>query len=287
MSSEYFIRKLEHMCDDARQRSSEISATDVLVHTAKYLDSDSHLFTEDGQHLFSLSDTIPRSGMIHIFNTSKDTPSFEFLHSLDASSNSPYHYAATYHLDDVFHHITKSKTDKIMSKNIDHNRVKSLCLHTHPDTNHTVSSILVEKDRMHILASCLSEALNIDPFQCEFEDIYTTWLHDSILCDAKSTANYLQRCHKRSMTTSLKRGMHTHPYEHLTPMDIVLSAPHSNQMYYVDIILKDFIGGYKLGSTKMDMVLGRLRDVDKMTSEKISEFVGKCLLDTIFYKHLK
>jgi hypothetical protein len=275
------------MCDEARHRSSFVNSTDVLVHSAKYLDRESHLFTEDGLHIFSLSDSVPMNGMVHIFNAIKESPSYEFLHSLDASFYSPYHYAATYHLDDVFHHITKSRVDRSLSKKVDHNIVRSLCLYSHPETKHTVPSILIEKDRMPILASCLSEALHIDPFDSEFEDIYLTWLHECIMSDAKSTANYLQRCHKRGMTHSLKRGGDVSPREHLSPMDIVLTTPHKNQMYYIDIILKDFVGGYKLVSTNIDMLLGRLNHIQKMTSGSLASFIEKCLFDTVSHTIIK
>ena len=286
MSSDYFIRKLEHMCDDARQRSSLIDSTDILVHSAKYFDRESDLFTEEGLHIFSLFNTMPKDGMVQIFNATKNTPSFDFLHSLDASCTSPYHYAATYEVDEVFDHLTKTRADKSLSHQVDHNIVKSLCLHPHPETNHTVSSILIEKDKMAILASCLSEALYIDPFESEFREIYMTWLHECILSDARSTANYLQKCHTRNMAHSLQRGNDMKPHEHMSPLDIVLTSPHVNQMYYVDVILKDFVGGYKLVSTQIDVILGRLNHIEKMTTEDVSSFVERCLFDTVCFKHI-
>jgi hypothetical protein len=284
MSSQYFIDKLEYICEEAKRKSMKADATDILVHTAKHLDRDSYLFTQDGMHVFSLSHTIPKSGMHHIFHTAKDGPCHDFLHAIDACSLSPYHYAATYDLNDVFDFVTDSRID-VAKGHVNHKTVKSLCLHTHPETKHSVPSLLIEKDKMATLATCMTEALDVNPFESEFEDTYSSWLHECILSDARSTANYLMRCHKRNMARSLQRPiLDSYPREPMSPMDILLTAPHKNQMFYLDIILGDFPGGYRLISTSLDIIIARTSAVSKMTSESMFSFVTKCLVDTISFK---
>lgn len=269
------------MCQDARRKSTFINLTDVLIHSTKYLDRESTLFTEDGLHMFSLSDVIHHHGISHIFNSIKEAPSYDFFHSLDVSHSSLYHYAALYNFDDAFEYITQCKMDKQLSKCIDHRVIKSLCLHNQPESLHTVPSILIEKDRMHTLASCIHETLKIDPFSSEFDDVYVTWLHESILSDAKSTANYLQTCHKRKMESALQRDWGHFSKEPMSPMDIALSAPHNNQMYYIDFVLKDFVGGYRLSCTSIDLLLSRIKHIQKLTTDHVCNLIEKCIIDNI------
>jgi len=281
MSSSYFTRKLECLCDEASNASRTIDPTDVMVHTAKYLDSDSDLFTEDGHHIFSLSRVIPKEAMQHIFHAAKHGPNKSFLHLIDNASFSPYHYAATYDLDDVFKHVVDCKVGE-GKRGLNHSVVKSLCLYPHPETFQSVPSLLIEKDKMSTLATCMNEALGINPLDSQFEDTYLSWLHECMVCDAKSTANYIQRCHRRHMEKALKRSRFAFPIEHMSPLDILLTTNHENKAFYTDMVLSGIDGSFKLISTTPEMLLCGKWIANASTDDRFS-FVEKCITDTVLY----
>ncbi len=283
MSNNYFIRKLEEVCDDARRTSSFIDPSFVYMHSSKYLDQDSHLFTEEGKHLFSLCHSILPSTMTHIFNSVKESPPHNFFHSLDKDYKSIFHYSALHSLDEVFHFLCDRGNS---TTGLDFEIIKSLCLFNHPDTNESVSSILIEKDKAHILANCLCDTLHIDPFQSEFDNMYSTWLHECILVDAKRTANYLLKCHNKGMEKSLVRSYNSHPVEPLTPLDIVFTSEHNCQMYYIDAILGNFEHGFKLGRVKIEYLVSSIKRIRRMTNFDVPDFIAKCVADTIKYKTL-
>ena len=276
------MRKLENMCEESERASLKLCTPDIMVHTAKHLDSDSELFTEDGRHLFSLCSVMSPDAMQHIFHVAKHSRQSGFLHSIDNAMYSPYHYAAMHNLHQVFDHVTQCHFKLKAQSNIDHTTVKALCLYHHPDTKQSVPSILIEQDKMSTLATCMNEALGIQPFDSEFEDTYLSWLHESVLSNARSTANYLQRCHGNSMKLSLQRSRWSYPIEHTSPLDILLSSDHKNQAYYTDVILSDIDGSYKLICTTPEMVMcgGWIAN---MTTDDRLDFIEKCMTDTILF----
>ena len=90
-------------------------------------------------------------------------------------------------------------------------------------------------DKTDILHKFLYESLSILPFESEFQDIYTTWLHDAISSDSKQTSTFLlvlyqqhKRNHRDSMKKALQRSIHQNPKEYVTPMDLALLSEHGH-----------------------------------------------------------
>ena len=274
------MRKLENMCEESERTSVKLCTPDIIAHTAKHLDIDSELFTEDGRHLFSLCSVMSPDAMQHIFRVAKHTRQTDFFHCIDNDMYSPYHYAAMHNLDQVFDHVTYCRRNLKTQSNIDNYTVKSLCLYNHPDTKQSVPSLLIEQDKVSILQTCMNEILGIHPFDSQFKDTYLTWLHESLISNARSTAYYLRRIHGRDMRSSLLRSRWALPIEHTSPLDILLSSDHKNQAYYTDVILSDIDGSYKLICTSPEMVMcGGW--IATMTTDDRLNFVEKCMTDTI------
>ena len=134
MSTHFFIQKLDEICFDARQNEKQVPSSEIFVHTAKYLDSNSTLTTENGKHVLSFGDVIHKSAMSHIFDKIKYNKNIWFL---DSNFYSPLHYAAIHELDNIFDHATKHH------HKIGKTKLQNLALHVHPETKHSTSSLLI------------------------------------------------------------------------------------------------------------------------------------------------
>ena len=275
MSSVKFINDLESLCQRSDGNfSSNVPHSDVRVLAAKYLYRESKLLTEDGHHVFSLCSSIPKSAMRFVFDTVKYTNHPQLFYGVDSASYSPYHYAAMHDLDGVFDHLVKC------GRGLDAGRIRSLCLHVNPATRHSVSSILIEKDKKDILQRCMCELLGVSPFESDFSDTYVSWLHDCIHSDARATCLYLCRCHDADMRRSVLRI--GEPTEHMTPLDtLLLSDANANKIFYVDAILGGMPGGMKTRVVTYDVLLARMLDVAELSTRDASWFLRRCIHDNI------
>lgn len=287
-SSNTFLLQLENLCGEARRHGhSFISDKDVKILATKYLDGESHLLSEDGRHLFSFADVVSGSAMSYIFDSVKRGNGNSLFYGLDADMLSPYHYAATYDLDMVFSHILSSQAMRLRRHPATHlnvDRIRQLCLHIDPETKHSVSSILISKDRKHLLKSCMYETLGIAPYNGEFKDTYITWLHEAIASDAPKTALYLCRSHHHDTKQCLLRGRSAQPSEHMSPLDLLLLGDHHrDKVFFTDVILGGMEGGYKTIATSYDILLSRMHRWAEVTTMDPSSFVLQCVRDNIVY----
>ena len=271
MSADFFTNKLEEMCLDARQQGTQIPSSEIYVHASKYLDRDSILTTEDGKHIFSFGDVIKNSAMSFVFDKIK----YNNIWYLDSNLYSPLHYAAIHELDHIFDHATK------YCNSIGKGTLRNLALHIHPETQQSTSSLLISKHKTEILHNFMCESLSMSPFQSEFRDIYSTWLHDSISCDSKKTCLYLYRNHRDSMKRSLKRSRNETPTEHATPMDIALLCDHGH--FYIDVILSSIPYGFKLHGIPITVLLTQINNISHKLSTDINYILSKSMEDTILY----
>lgn len=278
MSMSFFVRKLERFADE----SKSVSDKDVKILAAKYLDNESDLCLQDGKHVFSLlqDNVVSNCAMSYVIDCIKYGNHPQLFYGIDTDSLSPYHYAAMYGLDNIFDHISTACT-------LDQDMIRSLCRHVHPETHHTVPSILVSRDEKRVLQKCIVDTLHISPFHSDFEDVYVTWLHESIACNASNTALYLVKSHNKGMRDSILGNMASDTcLEHASPLDVAIMADHGNTPFYVDVILKGIPGGYKLLATSYDVLLSRIRKLGEITCEDPTWFVMKCVKDNIVTKSL-
>ena len=281
MSNYYFVKSLESLSEEARRCGKKsLSDTDVKVLASKYLDGkESHLLTEEGQHFLSFGDVLSNSAMNYVFDTVKNKNA-SFFYGLDTDMMSPYHYAATYDLDGVFSHLCQPRK----KQQLDLQQIRSLCLHVHPDTKHSVPSLLISKDRKKVLKTCMCETLQIDPYESEFTDTYVTWLHESVASDAPKTALYLRRSHPEGTSQCLSRSSRAVPTEHMTPLDLVLLGDHRDKVFYVDIVLGGYPGGYKTIVTSYNALLARMDKWRELTTSDPTSFIVQCVRDNVAFK---
>ena len=271
MSINYFIGKLDEICTDAREQNKKIPLSQILVHASKYLDKDSNITTENGDHILSFGDVIHKSAMSYIFDKIKHQKKFWHI---DNSMYSPLHYAAMHDLDDIFNHATNNC--HIIGKD----RLQNLALHVHPETKHSTSSLLISRDKTDILHNFMYKSISISPFESEFQDIYSTWLHDAISSDSKQTSLYLFRNHKNSMKNSLKRSVNDIPKEYATPMDIALLSEHGH--FYIDVVLSSIPCGLKINGVPLTVLICQAQNISYLLSMDVNYMISKCIEDTIF-----
>lgn len=271
MSASYFVRKLESLSQD-----ESVSEKDVKILAAKYLDKESDLILDDGRHIFSLlqKDIVTSHAMSYVIECVKHVNHPQLFYGVDADSFTPYHYAAVHGLDNLFYHVSHSRF-------LDLSKIRSLCLHVHSDSHHSVPSLLVAKDKKNVLERCMVDTLGISPFVSDFKDVYVTWLHETIACNASNTALYLVKSHREGMQKSL---LETPVVEHASPLDVALVADHGNRSFYVDVILKGIAGGYKLLATPYEILLSRIAHLGDITTEDPTWFVMQCVKDSIAAK---
>ena len=129
------------------------------------------------------------------------------------------------------------------------------------------------------------DTLDISPFHSDFEDVYVTWLHESIACNASNTALYLIKSHNKGMKESILRStVDDDCVEHASPLDVAIMANHGNTPFYVDVILRGIPGGYKLLATPYDVLLSRIGKLGEVTCEDPTWFVMQCVKDNIVAK---
>lgn len=263
------MNKFQKLCMDARRKGTFVSSSNVYSLWTQYSDDEMVLFDCNGRHFLSYGDVVPESVMSFVWKSAKKLlgPDSDFLCSIDAFDYSPLHYAAINQLNDVFYGIPPSENAPY----------KKMFRHVNIDTRHSVASLLVERDRADLLKH-LVKSLHLSPFTSDFQDIYVSWLHDAIFCNAKSVAVYLYKEHRESLRLSLLRRTRNQ-FEYVTPMDAVLLSKHGkDRHFFVDVILWNMEQGMKLESVPFSHIL-----LDEHLSEMSTkhDIKTRCISDSL------
>ena len=264
-----FMNKFRDICKEARRKEIYVSSSCVYSLWTQYSDDEMQMFDRDGCHFLSYGDVVPASAMTFIWKSARKLlgKDEKFLYGIDSQDYTPLHYAAMYTLDDVFKAIPLT----------DNQPYRKLCRHIHVKTRHSVTSLLIERDRADIL-EMLVKNLHLSPFTSDFQDIYISWMHDAIFYNAKSVALYIFRNHSESLRLALLRRT-INQFEYVTLMDAVLLSEYKkDRHFYVDVILWNFDQGLRVNSIPVAHILldDAIRNISSM-----HDIRQRCISDTI------
>lgn len=280
-----FVQKLHAKVQEARSVGVRIRDKVVYILGARHLVPNSITKFHDGKHLFSALDVISLSAMSFVYQSVKSTHHI-FL-EIDCEGYSALHYAAMYSFDEPFDDAFT------FAKEFDNECLRDVCISSDNKDRHSVCSLLLETDRYDILHGIT--LIGVDPFQTEFEDVYISWLHEALFCNAKGTIVYLDNNHRHSMQKALKRSPLSDPPEVLSPMDIILIVHMSHcskQLdchcsFYIDQILSPLECGLRLNAYSYHQLMllkcaGKLEGMSVALSSK--QLLEKCLFDTAIWR---
>lgn len=271
MSEDFFLTHLEEMCEEGRRKGVMLPSSEIYVHVSKHFCKDSPLVTENGEHFLSMADIIDKSVVHYIFENYRQCKDVWFI---DSCQKGTLHYAAEHSLEGIFDCV-KGEPDKA--------RMKALAKYMHPESKETPTSILIKKDKVKTLRHCFCDHLSLSPFDSDFQDIYSNWIHDAVSSNAQQTSLYLFRNFRNQMESSLSRSLlHNTPTEHITPMDLALLSEENNDSpFFIDVLFSCLKGGFKLKAIPLSVVLCHLGKLDTKYSTNPYEITKKCIKDTL------
>lgn len=283
--SDTFVNRLHRIVLQARSLGVFVRDSEIYLLISRYLEEESTFVFPDGKQLFSALDVISLGAISFLYETVRRTR--DMVLEMDSFGLGALHYAAMYYFDDPFWDAAH------LARDFDETRLKEICLSSDNEERHSVVSLLLERDRCDILHALMVNAIGIDPFQSEFQDVYFNWMHEALFCNAKGTAIYLSNHHKDALQKSLMRNRTADPPETMSPVDLILlchtmEEDHQcNCSFYVDQILSPLEYGLKSILYSYEQLVsfgcsGKLKGFSN--AYESHEFLARCFHDTAIWK---